>query len=237
MNFNLIIKAIYAAFLTNKIGIKLKKIHVSAEKLKIRRDYAGTLLGKLGIVVEVRGKEKLVKGEQYLLVSNHRSIIDPLIIEIALKDADIYGHWIAKKELFNSFFFGVFTRNAGTILLDRDSKQMNSFFKTTKECVTQGDSIFVFPEGTRTKDDARLSHFKDGSQLIAVKNRLNILPVYIKTDSNDALKQALSKKPKNSTVVIEIGDVINYKDRSMGLEDAYRQMFDIVEHRKKKRSL
>jgi 1-acyl-sn-glycerol-3-phosphate acyltransferase len=236
LNINQITKAIYATFLTNKVGFRIKRAHTGIEKLELRRDYAKTLLGKLGIGVKIIGKEKLARGKQYLLISNHRSVIDPLIIELALKDSDIYGHWISKKELYNSFFFGVFTRNAGTILLDRSSSQMSSFFKKIKECVAAGDSIFVFPEGTRTKDDARLSEFKDGSQLIAVKNRLDILPVYIKKDSNNTLKQALSRNPKNSTVVIEIGDVIDYKDRSMSLEDAYRKMFGISERREHKRS-
>jgi 1-acyl-sn-glycerol-3-phosphate acyltransferase len=236
LNFNLIIKAIYATFMTNKVGFRLRGEHSCTEKLAIRRDFAKTLLDKLRISIEIRGKEKLVKGNQYLLISNHRSIIDPLIIEIAVIDADIYGHWISKKELFNSFFFGMFTRNAGTILLDRDSKQMSSFFKNIKECVTQGDSVFCFPEGSRTRNDARLSAFKDGSNLIAVKNRLDILPVYIKTDSNHALKQALSRRPKSSTIVIEIGDVIDYKDRSMSIENAYRHMFSIDERREHRRN-
>ena len=235
MNINQISKAIYATFLTNKFGFKLKATDSSTEKIKLRTDYAATLLGKLKIDVEVIGKEKLDKTKQYLLISNHRSVIDPLIIELAMKGTGIYGHWISKKELYNSFFFGMFTRNAGTILLDRSSSQMSSFFKNTKECVAQGDSIFVFPEGTRTKDDSRLSEFKDGSQLSAVKNRLDILPMYIKNDSNSALKQALSRKPKRSTVIIEIGDVISYKDRSMSLEEAYRHMFNIDERREHKR--
>lgn len=220
MNFNLIRKAIYATILTNKVGLRLKGTDSRIEKMKHRLEYSSTLLGKLGINVKVMGREKLVKGKQYLLISNHRSVIDPLIIEMAIKETDIYGHWISKKELYNSFFFGLFTRNAGTILLDRASKQMSSFFKKIKECVKQGDSIFVFPEGTRTRDGAPLSEFKDGSHLIAVKNRLDILPVYIKTNSNDALKQALGRRPRPSTVVIEIGDIIDYKDKSISLEEA-----------------
>jgi 1-acyl-sn-glycerol-3-phosphate acyltransferase len=90
------------------------------------------LLSKLNIDVEVIGREKIEQGSQYLIVSNHRSIIDPLVIEIALKDKDVHGLWIAKKELFNSFFFGTFTRNSGSILLDRESSQMGSSPRATQ---------------------------------------------------------------------------------------------------------
>ena len=225
---NQIKKALYATFLTNLYGFRLKKTESTAEKKQLRVDYSDALMSKLQISVEVQGLEKLNPDGQYLLISNHRSIIDPVIVEMALRSTSIYGHWVAKKELFNSFFFGMFTRNAGTILLDRDAKQMSSFFKDTKACVAEGESIFVFPEGTRNKEDTSLSEFKEGSQIIAVKNRLDILPVYIRDNANDALKKALASKPEASSVTIEIGDTISYKDRSVPLEEAYRTMFNIT---------
>lgn len=132
-----------------------------------------------------------------------------------------------KKELYNSFFFGKFVRNSGTILLDRESKQMGDFFKSIKEGVSQGASICVFPEGTRNTEGTELAEFKEGSQLIAVKNRLPILPIYIKTNANDILRRAIVKREDDLSIEIVIGDVIDYKDRSMSLEQAYRKMFDI----------
>ncbi|MDH5711330.1 MAG: 1-acyl-sn-glycerol-3-phosphate acyltransferase [Gammaproteobacteria bacterium] len=228
MTLNQIKQAIYALYLTNKYGFKLRKVHTSEEKSRLRLEYAETLMGSLNIAVEVENAEKLEKGGQYLVVSNHRSIIDPLIIEIALQHMGVHGSWISKKELYNSFFFGVFTRNAGTILLDREAKQMSSFFKDIKASVTEGNSIYVFPEGTRNKTDQPLSEFKDGSQIIAVKNRLPILPVYIKTNANEVLMKSLKRNAKDLKVTIEIGDMIDYKDRSRTLEEAYRQTFKIA---------
>jgi len=228
LTLNQIKQAIYALYLTNKYGFKLRKVHTSEEKSRLRLEYAETLMGSLNIAVEVENAEKLEKGGQYLVVSNHRSIIDPLIIEIALQHMGVHGSWISKKELYNSFFFGVFTRNAGTILLDREAKQMSSFFKDIKASVTEGNSIYVFPEGTRNKTDQPLSEFKDGSQIIAVKNRLPILPVYIKTNANEVLMKSLKRNAKDLKVTIEIGDMIDYKDRSRTLEEAYRQTFKIA---------
>lgn len=227
MTLNQIKQAIYALFLTNKYGFKLRKTPDFDEKSRLRLEYAETLMSRLNIAVEVEGEEKLEKGGQYMVLSNHRSIIDPLIIEIALQHMGIHGSWISKKELYNSFFFGMFTRNAGTILLDRDAKQMSSFFKDVKASVAEGNSIFIFPEGTRNKTDAPLAEFKEGAQIIAMKNRLPILPVYIKTNANEVLMQSLKNKTKDLKVVIEIGDLIDYKDRSKPLEEAYRQRFGI----------
>jgi 1-acyl-sn-glycerol-3-phosphate acyltransferase len=210
--------AIYTTYLTNKYGFKLKKAKSSQERIDLRLEYAKLVLDKLNISIEVLNKEKLPKDGQFLLLSNHRSIVDPLIVEIALQHTKVDGFWIAKKELYNSFFFGTFVRNAGCVLLDREASNMASFFKDTKDIVKQGHSIYIFPEGTRNKEDTPLSEFKEGSRIIALKNRLPMLPVYIRTNANIILKEAIRKRTKNLKIEIEIGDIIEYKDKTP-LED------------------
>ncbi|MGB7403683.1 MAG: lysophospholipid acyltransferase family protein [Arcobacter sp.] len=224
MNLKQIKIAIYATYLTNKYGFRLKKVKNSQEIFDLRLKYAKQLLGKLNINVEVINKEKIPQDGQYLVVSNHRSIIDPLIIEIALENSKINGFWVAKKELYNSFFFGTFTRNAGTVLLDRDASNMAPFFKDTKKIVKEGHSIFIFPEGTRNKENTPLSSFKEGSRIVALKNRLPILPVYIKSNANEVLNDAINNRTKGLKVQIEIGDIIDYKDKT-SLEENYRKQF------------
>lgn len=158
--------ALYATFLANRYGLKLRKTTFDTEKKRIRLAFAKKLLSALNINVVVKKGEDLHKEGQFLLISNHRSSIDPLIIEIAIKEADVFGLWISKKELYNSFVFGVFTRYAGSILLDRESKQMGMFFKDIKSNVDNGNSIFLFPEGSRNKGQADLSKFKDGGKSV-----------------------------------------------------------------------
>ena len=227
LSLNQIKMALYSLYLTNKYGFKLRKTSDTAEITRLRLEYSETLLSRLNISVEVKGAEKVSQGGQYLILSNHRSIIDPLVIEIALKNKGIHGLWISKKELYNSFFFGSFTRNAGTILLDRESRQMGAFFKEIKQHVESGDSICVFPEGTRNKEEAPLSEFKDGSQIIAVKNRLQMLPVFIKTNANSVLMDAIKNNTKDLVVSVEIGDLIDYKDRSKPLQETYQARFGL----------
>ncbi len=226
MNLKKIKMAIYAMYLTNKYGIKLKKTKTSKEKMDLRLNYSEELLSKLNIKVQIENKDKIPTQGQYLLISNHRSIIDPLIIEQTLKNSDIKGYWVAKKELYNSSFFGTFTRNAGTILLDRESNNMSSFFKKTKEVVKNNHSIFIFPEGTRNKENTPISSFKEGSRIIALKNRLDILPVYIKSNANDVLKEAIEKRTENLIIEIKIGNIISYKDKT-SLEENYKKQFNL----------
>jgi 1-acyl-sn-glycerol-3-phosphate acyltransferase len=226
LNLKQINMAIYATYLTNLYGFKLKKAKNQEEKKKLREEYSLKLLSKLNISIEVLNKENIPKNGQYLLASNHKSILDPSIIEVALLDTSIYGFWVAKKELYNSLFFGSFTRNAGSILLDRESSNMAPFFKDTKEVVKDGFSIFIFPEGTRNKLDTPISTFKEGARIIALKNRINILPVYIKTNANKVLKEAIEKRTKGLKIQIQIGEVIDYKDKTP-LEENYKKQFGI----------
>ena len=226
MNLKLISMAFYATYLTNKFGFLLKNEKNKEKKMLLRAEYSKTLFNKLKLNVNVINKEKLPEGGKYLLISNHRSIVDPLIIETALKDTKIRGFWIAKKELYNSFFFGMFTRNAGSILLDREAKNMAPFFKDIKEVVKDDNSIYIFPEGTRNKENTPLSSFKEGARVIALKNRLPILPVYIKTNANEVLKEAINKRDEQLNIDIEIGDLIDYKDKT-SLEENYRRIFNL----------
>lgn len=196
------------------------------EKKRLRLQYSEAQLKTLQLTVHVENKEKLPVKGQYLVVANHKSIIDPPIIEIALKDTDIFGPWISKKELYNSFFFGLFVRNAGSILLDREKSQMSGFFADIKKAVARGESIFIFPEGTRNKTEESLTQFKEGSRLIALKNKLPILPLYIKTDAGKALKNALEDKHLKQEITVVVGEIIDYKDRT-DLETKYREMFSL----------
>jgi 1-acyl-sn-glycerol-3-phosphate acyltransferase len=226
MNFNKIKLATYALFLTNLFGFKLKNIKEPLDKKAVRLNYTEILLAKLKIAVTVKHREKLPENGQYLVISNHRGIIDPLILEVALKETDIFGLWISKKELYNSPFFGMFVRNAGSVLLDREKSQMGSFFSDIKAGVKEGSSIFIFPEGTRNKSEKSLIEFKEGFRIIALKNRLPILPVFIRTHTDEVLGTSLNDKNAHQTVTIEIGEMIAYKEKR-NIEELYKEMFGI----------
>jgi 1-acyl-sn-glycerol-3-phosphate acyltransferase len=228
MTFNQIKMAIYSIIVTNYYGFKLKMSKDSKEKKRIRVAYANELLNKLNIKIKVINEEKLPKDGLYLLASNHRTIIDPLIVEIATQNSNITGNWIAKKELYHSLFFGMFVRNGGTILLDRDASQMSSFFKDIKASVKEGNSIYIFPEGTRNQTDAEITEFKEGAKIIAIKNRLPILPVFIRSKADEVLKSAIQDSTEQRTIEIEIGDIIDYKDRTQPLQETYKKQFHIA---------
>jgi 1-acyl-sn-glycerol-3-phosphate acyltransferase len=224
MNFRQIKAAIYGLYLTNIFGFKLKKENDYEEKKNLRINYAHKMLGFLNIEVKVENPELIPEDGQYLVLINHRSIIDPLVTEIALEKSKIFGDWVAKKELYDSIFFGSFVRNGGTILVDRDKSQMGEFFKETKERVENGISILMFPEGTRNKTDDFLIEFKRGANLIALKNKLPILPILIEDKTNEVVIKSFNDSSKQ-VINVRIGNVIPYKEKD--LEGVYKREFNI----------
>ena len=226
MNLSSIKHLFIGLYLTNSYGIKLRKAKDPMEKKKLRLAYSKDQLSALNITVTVENPEKIPQEGEYLLICNHRSIIDPPILEIALQDTGLFGLWVSKKELYRSPFFGLFVRNAGSILLDREKSQMSGFFAEIKKGVSEGSSIFIFPEGTRNKTEQPLGAFKDGSRIIALKNRLPILPVYIKTNAGQTLKAAINNDKVSREIVVRFGELIDYKNRE-NLEVSYREIFGI----------
>jgi len=216
---------IYAFFLTNIYGIKLQKIIKSLEKKIIRLQYSRQLLEKLNIDIHVQNIELLPSNGPFLLIVNHRSIIDPLIIDILLQNKNNFGLWVAKKELYDSLLFGNAVRNGGCIRVSREKTDMSQFFSDIKKGVTNGDSICIFPEGTRNKTEKELLTFKEGVRIISLKFKLPILPVYIETNTDKVLDIA-TKTDKKSNIRVNVGNLIDYRNKE-NIETLYREMFNI----------
>jgi 1-acyl-sn-glycerol-3-phosphate acyltransferase len=226
LNFNKIKYLIYGFFLTRKYGRKLQYIPEHIEKKRVRLEYSKIFFSKLNIQIIIENKEKIPLDGQYLIFSNHRSILDPLAIDIVLQESTIFGLWIAKKELYNSLLFGTAVSNGGCIRLDREEKDTKIFFTDIKDGLAHGSSICIFPEGTRNKSKKDLLEFKNGVRIIAIKNKLSLLPIYIKSNASKVLQQALLDNSIQREITIVVGDIISYSEKN-DLETSYRKMFNL----------
>lgn len=126
------------------------------------------------IPVKIHGQENIRKGQSYVIVSNHQSFFD---IFALYGHIGIYFKWMMKKEIGAIPFVGWACRMAGHICVNRESKisSVNSM-KQAKEQLTDGMSLLVFPEGTRTAT-GEMGRFKRGAFQIASDLSLPILPV------------------------------------------------------------
>lgn len=128
------------------------------------------------ITVRVEGMEHLVPGQTYVYAANHRSNFDIFLLLAFLPGPFAF---IAKKSLFDIPIFGQALHRMGCIPVDRSNVQQA--IRTLNQGaarVSQGNSVAIFPEGTRTTSP-QLIPFKKGVFIMAKKSGQPVVPVSI----------------------------------------------------------
>lgn len=127
------------------------------------------------ISVEVRGKENIQAGETYVVTPNHTSLLDISAIH------NIFMHfkWISKASLKMVPFIGWNMVLDKTIFISRtDPKSQLEMMRKCEHNLEIGNSIMIFPEGTRFRGKV-LGEFLSGGFLLAKKKQVSVLPVAI----------------------------------------------------------
>jgi 1-acyl-sn-glycerol-3-phosphate acyltransferase len=128
------------------------------------------------MLVRVIGREHIDRQTSYVVVSNHQSLFDILVLYGWL-GIDI--RWVMKQELRTVPGLGVACAAMGHIYIDRsDHEAAVRSINAARERITGGTSVIFFPEGTRS-DDGRLRIFKKGAFRFAIDTGLPILPVTV----------------------------------------------------------
>jgi 1-acyl-sn-glycerol-3-phosphate acyltransferase len=162
---------------------------------------AGSILSLLGIHVEVRGVEHLSQEGRYVVVANHRSLIDTLILlHVLQRHTPI--RFIAKRSVFKVPILGWGMRAFGHMAVDH--KSIWSSLPGLRSAAASGRrwSTVFFPEGTRSRDGNMLP-FKQAPFKIAARLGLPVLPVAIR-DSAGALPPGTLVSNAPATVVVEV---------------------------------
>ena len=123
------------------------------------------------------GREHIDKSQSYVFVANHQSMFDIYAIYGWL---NVPFKWIMKKELEAIPFVGKACKSAGHIFIPRgQTKAAMSCIEEAKRKLTNGLSVVIFPEGSRTFT-GEVGSFKRGAFQIATDLQLPIIPVTIK---------------------------------------------------------
>lgn len=125
--------------------------------------------------IAIVGQEHLPRRGAYMLVSNHASLAD-IIVLYQLKSP---FKWIAKDSLFRVPLMGWSMRWAGNIRLVRGSQRsIRASFLQALQCLKAGVPVMAFPEGTRSRT-GELGPFKRGAFQLAVKARVPVIPIAV----------------------------------------------------------
>lgn len=135
------------------------------------------LLGLLTpIFVEIEGSENARQNQRYVVVANHQSQYDILLLYGWLK-LDL--KWVMKKELRKVPGIGIGCEKVGHIFVDRRRPALaRQAISDALARLGDGVGILFFAEGTRSLD-GRLLPFKKGAFLTAIDQELPVLPITI----------------------------------------------------------
>ena len=124
--------------------------------------------------MKIIGKENIPKEGPLIICGNHRSFLDPPLIEVTCgRDA----RFLAKEELTKSKFLAFLGFVFDVILVRRDSKEVKAL-KDSLQTLKDGKCLALFPEGTRN-GLAKGEKVKDGAAFFAVRTGVKVLPVGI----------------------------------------------------------
>lgn len=155
------------------------------------------------VKVEVRGRERISKGQTYVFVANHQGAYDIF---------SIYGYlghnfrWMMKKSLEQIPLLGFACRVSGHIYVDTTApKAIKKTMETAERQLSGGMSVVVFPEGSRTPD-GKLKRFKRGAYILATEFNLPVVPVTI-DGAYDVMPRS-ARLPRPGRIVLTIHDPI-----------------------------
>jgi 1-acyl-sn-glycerol-3-phosphate acyltransferase len=142
---------------------------------KIARLWAKVILIGMVFRYSIEGDEIFEDGKSYMLVANHTSMTDIMLMLIAVKNHPFV--FVGKKELVKIPVFGFIYKRV-CILVDREnSKSRFTVFERAQNRIQQGLSICIFPEGGVPDESVVLDEFKDGAFRIAIEHQLTIVPI------------------------------------------------------------
>lgn len=142
----------------------------------IRYSFKGftEMMVKLGIMTyHVEGLEKLKQSRQELVIANHPTIVDVVILIGLMQQANC----VVKQSLWTNPFTQGAVRSAGYILNAGSQQFIEDCVARLKE--HNAASLLIFPEGTRTEKGERLNEFQRGAANIAIRANVPIRPVLI----------------------------------------------------------
>lgn len=147
----------------------------------------------IGFRVRSEGRDNLkkIRTRGYILAPNHISAIDPVFVIITR----FWGRRMivfAKKELFEiNAFLSWFFRCAGAMCVRGTKEEAAVIDETVARC-QNGESLLIFPEGTREKDGTFLQP-KSGLFVIAAAAAVDVVPVRIHYETPDGKMKLFCK--------------------------------------------
>lgn len=202
------------------------------------RQWCRTACKRTGLVPELVDGHLLDRVPQGVLVSNHLSLLDILVLGSVL-ERDY--RWMAKEGVFKVPFLGWHLSAAGHIPVARGKKaraENRQLPVLIHEVMEEGADLLIFPEGTRSPD-GHLKPFKMGAFMTAVHEDKPIIPLVIrgtgKLMNKGSLEISAAHARGSITVTVlppmyapeQVGEDRTDRARAEALRDAVHRAYEV----------
>ena len=158
----------------------------------------------------VEGGDREPASGPLLIVSNHVSDLDPLVVGAALRRR---VHFMAKVELFRPPLLRWWVSSCGGFPVRRGEVDRQAF-RTARTILEHGGALVMFPEGTRASSLYDIRPPEPGAAWLAVRTGAAILPVAV--IGTDRVLPRGAHKPGRGTIRVRIGDAIRVNGAPRG---------------------
>ncbi|MCX5660211.1 MAG: lysophospholipid acyltransferase family protein [Planctomycetota bacterium] len=121
------------------------------------------------------GVENIPESGPVLLVSNHQSYLDPMLVGVGGHRRQFYA--MARSTLFRNKAFSGIIRFMNAVAVERGTADMTAMRRCI-ELLQQGNALLIYPEGTRTLD-GKTGPFATGTMLLIKRAKPRVVPVAI----------------------------------------------------------
>ncbi len=160
--------------------------------------------------LKIIDRKKFDDSKAYIIISNHQSLVDIIVIYSIFK----HFRWTSKVENFRLPFVGwVLSFNRSVKVYRNNPDAYKLFRKKAGKAYQQGNSLMIFPEGTRSKD-GNLNRFKEGAFFLAHDLKADILPMVLEGTSRAIPKTGWSLRGKQR-MQLKVLDPVPYEEFSV----------------------
>ena len=178
-------------------------------------------LAIFGIKLNIKNHNKLLRHPSCIFISNHQHAIDVFLFGAISPPNTIF---LAKESLFLIPFFGLGFWLSGNILINRSNKKkaLSSMEKVNKAILSKQQSVWIMPEGTRSRGKDILLPFKKGAFVTAAKTGSPIVPIC----SAPYLGTFRWNKSPSATIAIDVLAPVIVKTENIKeiMDDTYQKM-------------
>lgn len=159
--------------MSEKVKKEKKKLNKYEKWFRSMHRFQRIMMQPLFMPVKKYGHTQPFNDRNYIIVGNHKSVMD--VVPAALA-TDNPVHFMAKKELFEKGIGKWFTAKCRCIPVNRDGNDVRALMSAIKY-LKNGESVVIFPEGTRNKTEDIFLPFKSGAAALSIKTKTPIIPM------------------------------------------------------------